>query len=62
MYDLKTAREQDLTQIYELYKGAIQKVNQGTVKLGWNIEIYPDLAFIKCSSFVKEKSSLPVEL
>lgn len=21
MYDLKTAREQDLTQIYELYKG-----------------------------------------
>ena len=47
MYDLKTAREQDLTQIYELYKGAIQKVNQGTVKLGWNIEIYPDLAFMK---------------
>lgn len=33
--------------IFELYKEAVCKVNEGPVRLGWNTEIYPDRTFIQ---------------
>ncbi len=37
----------DEDEILNLYKAAIEKVNRSEIRLGWNIAIYPDAAFIR---------------
>ncbi len=36
----------DETEILDFYKAVIERVNQTEVRLGWNIDVYPDAAFI----------------
>ena len=42
----ESARAEDRGKILSLYKSAIEKVNTTSVKLGWNINTYPDEGFI----------------
>ena len=37
----------DEKEIIDLYRAVIEKVNLTEVRLGWNIDIYPDSAFIE---------------
>ena len=43
---MEFARREDAKEILDLYSLVIEKVNASTVRLGWNIEIYPDRSFI----------------
>lgn len=36
----------DENEIMDLYKAVIEKVNTSSVRLGWNIDVYPDRAFV----------------
>lgn len=36
-----------LNDIVELYRYVIEEVNKSDIKLGWNIEIYPDKTFVE---------------
>lgn len=40
------AMPEDRKEILELYRSVISKVNRSPVRLGWNIEIYPNAGFI----------------
>ena len=44
--NMETAVHEDRKEILELYKAVIDKVNMSPVRLGWNIEIYPNAGFI----------------
>lgn len=37
----------DIDQIIELYRDVIEQVNKTSIKLGWNIDIYPNAEFVK---------------
>lgn len=43
---MEIATYDDETGILDLYRDVIEKVNTTTVRLGWNIEEYPDINFI----------------
>lgn len=44
---MELAKIKDLEEILELYKFVIETVNRSSVRLGWNIEIYPNGDFVK---------------
>lgn len=44
---MEFAKSKDEKEIISLYKNVIDKVNTTSVKLGWNIDTYPDEAFVK---------------
>ena len=46
MSDMEFATLSDETEILELYRAVIEQVNQTEVRLGWDIDTYPDAAFI----------------
>ena len=46
-YDMEFATLSDEKEIIDLYKAVIEKVNLTEVRLGWNIDIYPNSAFIE---------------
>lgn len=41
------AAPSDETEIMDLYRAVIDKVNASSVRLGWNIDIYPDISFVR---------------
>ena len=43
---MESARREDAQEILDLYSLVIDVVNASTVRLGWNIKIYPDRLFI----------------
>ena len=43
---MEIATYDDETGILDLYRDVIEKVNTTTVRLGWNIEEYPDKSFV----------------
>ena len=43
---IEKAKPEDKCKILRLYEAAIEKVNTTSVKLGWNINTYPDECFI----------------
>ncbi len=51
---IEFATSADAKEIYELYKVVIEEVNKTSVSLGWNIDVYPDDAFISQSIENKE--------
>ena len=44
---MESARREDAQEILDLYSLVIDVVNASTVRLGWNVEIYPDRLFIE---------------
>lgn len=44
---MEFATPSDEKEIIDLYKAVIEKVNLTEVRLGWNIDIYPNSAFIE---------------
>lgn len=46
-YGMEFAALSDEKEIIDLYKAVIEKVNLTEVRLGWNIDIYPNSAFIE---------------
>ena len=44
---MEFAKPKDEKEILSLYKTVIDKVNTTTVKLGWNIDTYPDELFVR---------------
>ena len=46
-YDMEFATLRDEKEIIDLYKAVIEKVNHTEVRLGWNIDIYPNSVFIE---------------
>ena len=44
---MEFAKPKDEKEILSLYKTVIDKVNTTTVKLGWNIDTYPDESFVR---------------
>ena len=44
---MKFAKPRDEKEILSFYKAVIDKVNTTTVKLGWNIDTYPDESFVR---------------
>lgn len=49
---MEIAKAQDIGEIYELYKTVIDTVNTTDIRLGWNMEVYPNYDFV-CSSVEK---------
>ena len=47
---MEIATYDDETGILDLYRDVIEKVNTTTVRLGWNIEEYPDKSFVQDNS------------
>ena len=45
--NIEIAVKQDKKEILDLYRAVIEKVNKSSVRLGWNIEIYPDEIFVE---------------
>ena len=45
--NIEIAAKQDEKEILELYRAVIEKVNRSSIRLGWNIEIYPDKIFVE---------------
>jgi len=43
---MEIANFDDESEILDLYRAAIDKVNTTSVRLGWNIELYPDRSFV----------------
>lgn len=46
---MEFATKNDEKELFEFYKHIIETVNESPVKLGWNIDIYPDSEFINDS-------------
>lgn len=46
---MEFATKKDEKELFEFYKYIIETVNKTQVKLGWNIDIYPDAEFINDS-------------
>lgn len=44
---MEKAVAKDIPEIYDLYRSVIEAVNRTDIKLGWNIEMYPNLNFIE---------------
>ena len=44
---MESAMWEDAQEILDLYSLVIDVVNASTVRLGWNVEIYPDRLFIE---------------
>lgn len=44
---MEKAKILDVTKIVEFYRNVIDEVNKTKVKLGWNIDIYPDKNFVE---------------
>lgn len=44
---MEVAKNTDVTGIVELYRNTIETVNQTSVKLGWDIEVYPNREFVE---------------
>lgn len=44
---MEFAKQSDIKEILALYSSAIDKVNTTSVRLGWNIENYPNEAFVE---------------
>lgn len=44
---MEIAKIDNLYEILELYKSVIDSVNKTNIKLGWNIDIYPNYDFVK---------------
>ena len=46
MMKMYIAAHEDKSEILALYKDVIDHVNRSSIRLGWNIDIYPDPGFI----------------
>lgn len=44
---MEKAKQTDINEIVELYRLVIDTVNTTDIKLGWNINLYPDESFVK---------------
>lgn len=44
---MELANINDIDEIVELYRFVIDEVNKTNVKLGWNIDVYPNYDFVK---------------
>ncbi len=43
---MEFANPNDIKEIMDLYERVIEKVNTSSVRLGWNTDIYPNIAFV----------------
>ena len=43
---LKLATQNDEKEIMDLYQAVIEKVNTSSIRLGWNIDVYPNKSFV----------------
>ena len=44
---MELATIKDVEEILKLYKNVIEKVNKSDIRLGWNIDVYPNDEFVK---------------
>ena len=44
---MEFATPDDEKEILDLYRSVIDKVNTTSVRLGWNIDVYPDVTFVR---------------
>ena len=56
--EMEFAKLSDETEIINLYKEVIESVNLTEVRLGWNIDIYPDATFI--NSAISKGALFPI--
>lgn len=46
---MEFAEQNDIEEVLKLYNDVIEHVNKSNIKLGWNINIYPDRNFVETS-------------